>query len=41
LLDASLPSSPPPQNVSSVESYRDIVVQLHKEDVEMAGNIEL
>jgi transposase len=37
LLDASLPSSPPPQNVSSVESYRDIVVQLRKEGVEMAA----
>ncbi len=37
LLEATMPNPQPPQNVSSVEPYRDIVEQLHKEGVEMAA----
>jgi transposase len=37
LLEATLPNRRPPQNVSSVESYRDIVEKLHKEGVEIAA----
>ncbi|HUV93434.1 MAG TPA: IS21 family transposase [Anaerolineae bacterium] len=37
LLEATLPNAQPPQNVSSVELYRDIVTKLHKESVEMAA----
>ena len=37
LLEATLPNTQPPQNVSSVEPYRDIVEQLHREGVEMAA----
>ncbi len=34
-LEATLPGTPPPQNVSSVEPYRDLVVQWRGEGVEM------
>jgi len=37
LLEATMPNPPPPQNVSLVAPYRDIVEQLHKEGVEMAA----
>jgi transposase len=37
LLVATLPSSAPPQNVSSVESYRELVVKLRAEGVEVAA----
>jgi transposase len=37
LLDATLPNRRPPQNVSSVEPYHDIVKKLHKEGVEIAA----
>jgi len=33
----TLPETPPPQNVSSVEPYRALVSQLHKEGVEMTA----
>lgn len=36
-LEASLPDVPPPQNVSSVEPYREVVVKLRREGVEMAA----
>ncbi len=36
----TLPETPPPQNVSSVESYRALVSQLHKEGVEMSAILE-
>ena len=37
LLEATLPHPQPPQNASSVESYRDVVAQLHQEGVEIAA----
>ena len=37
LLEATLPNPRPPQNVSSVEPYHDIVEKLHKEGVESAA----
>ena len=37
LLDEALKSPPPPQNVSSVEPYRDLVIQLRQQGVEMAA----
>jgi transposase len=37
LLAATLPSSAPPQNVSSVEPYRELVVRLRAEGVEVAA----
>jgi len=37
LLEETLPSTPPPQNVSSVERYRDLIVKLRKEGVEIAA----
>ena len=37
LLEATLPNPKAPQNVSSVEPYRDIVTQLRKEGVEIAA----
>lgn len=36
-LVATLPAARPPQNVSTVEPYREIVVQLRQEKVEMAA----
>lgn len=37
LLEETMPSTPPPQNVSSVEPYRDLVVKLRQQGVEMAA----
>jgi transposase len=37
LLDEALKSPPPPQNVSSVEPYRDLVIQLRQQGVERAA----
>jgi transposase len=37
LLSQTMPAPLPPQNVSSVESFRDVIVQLVKEDVEIAA----
>lgn len=37
LIEATLPNQRPPQNVSSVEPYHDIVEKLHKEGVEIAA----
>ena len=37
LVRRTLPELPPPQNVSSVEPYRDMVKQLRKEGVEIAA----
>jgi transposase len=37
LLEQTLPGQLPPQNVSSVEAYRELVVQLLKENVETAA----
>lgn len=37
LAEATLPGPTPPQNVSSVEPYREVVVQLREENVEMAA----
>jgi len=37
ILAATLPSSAPPQNVSSVEPYRELVVRLRSEGVEVAA----
>ena len=37
LVRRTLPEPPPPQNVSSVEPYRDMVKQLRKEGVEIAA----
>lgn len=37
LLDETLPTVPPPQNVSSVEAYRQVVVKLRDQGVEMAA----
>jgi len=37
LLEATLPTPRPPQNVSSVEPYREMVQKLHKEGVEIAA----
>jgi transposase len=37
LLEKTLGGAPPPQNVSSVEPYRRIVIQLRKEGVEIAA----
>jgi transposase len=36
-LDATMRPPPPPQNMSSVERYRDVVMQLRKENVEIAA----
>jgi len=36
-LSQTMPAPLPPQNVSSVESFRDVIVQLVKEDVETAA----
>ncbi|MCZ7571811.1 MAG: IS21 family transposase [Ardenticatenaceae bacterium] len=36
----TLPETPPPQNVSSVEPYRAMVSQLHKEGVEMTAILQ-
>lgn len=36
-LDQTLPSPPPPQNISSVEPYRDVVVQLRRQGVEITA----
>lgn len=40
LVRQTLPEKPPPQNVSSVEPYRDLVSQLRKEGVEIAAICE-
>lgn len=40
LLEATLPDKPPPQNVSSVVSYRAVVEKLLKEKVEVAAIYE-
>jgi transposase len=40
LLDATFKTTPPPQNVSSVESYRELVVKLRKANVEIAAIYE-
>jgi DNA invertase Pin-like site-specific DNA recombinase len=40
LVRRTLPEPPPPQNVSSVEPYRDMVKQLRKEGVEIAAICE-
>jgi len=37
LVEATLPESPPPQNVSTVEPYRELVKQLRAEQVEIAA----
>ena len=37
LAEQTMPTQSPPQNISSVESYRDLVVQLVKENVEIAA----
>ena len=37
LLEETLPKRQPPQNVSSVEPYHDVVEKLHKEGVEIAA----
>jgi len=37
LLEETMPSAPPPQNVSSVEPYRKLVVKLRQRGVEMAA----
>lgn len=37
LLDRTLPQTPPPQNVSSVEPYRQVVLDLRREGVEVAA----
>ena len=37
LIEATLPNQRPPQNVSSVEPYQDIVEKLQKEGVEIAA----
>ena len=37
LLEETMPSTPPPQNVSSVEPYREWVIKLRKEGVEIAA----
>ena len=37
LAEKTLSSSPPPQNISSVEPYRELVTQLVKENVEIAA----
>jgi transposase len=37
LLDQTMPSSTPPQNESSVEPYREIVVKLRRQGVEIAA----
>ncbi len=37
LLEETLPTPPPPQNVSSVERHRDVVVKLRKAGVEIAA----
>jgi transposase len=39
-LRQTLPEPPPPQNTSSVEPYRTLVSQLHKEGVEMTAILE-
>jgi transposase len=40
LVRRTLPEKPPPQNVSSVEPYRELVSQLRKEGVEIAAICE-
>jgi transposase len=40
LLEETMSSPPPPQNTSSVEPYREVVVKLHKEGVEIAAIYE-
>lgn len=40
LVRRTLPETPPPQNVSSVEPYRAMVSQLHKEGVEMTAILQ-
>jgi len=40
LVKETLGSSPPPQNTSSVEPYREVVVRLRKEGVEVAATYE-
>jgi transposase len=37
LLDKTLPETPPPQNISSVEPYREIVMKMRKQGVEIAA----
>jgi len=37
LVEETLSSPPPPQNTSSVEAYRDIVIKLRQEGVEVAA----
>jgi len=37
LLDETMAGSPPPQNTSTVEAYRDLVVKLRKQKVEIAA----
>lgn len=37
LLAETLPTAPPPQNTSSVEPYRELVIKLRSEKVEMAA----
>jgi transposase len=40
LLDETMAGSPPPQNTSTVEAYRDLVVKLRKQKVEIAAIYE-
>jgi hypothetical protein len=37
LVEEAMDSSPPPQNTSSVEPYREVVVKLRQEGVEIAA----
>lgn len=40
LVQATLPEKPPPQNVSSLASYRSVISQWHKEGVEMTAMLQ-
>jgi transposase len=40
LLDETMSSPPPPQNTSTVETYRELVVKLRKQNVEIAAIYE-
>lgn len=37
LVQATLPEKPPPQNISSVEPFRDVVLELRRQGVEMTA----
>ena len=37
LLDETMTGSPPPQNTSSVETYRELVIKLRKKNIEIAA----